>query len=218
MGECYSKNSVLPESETAERSSTSPASSESDTQQKSQVLGKSLDTGQMPFNLAHLRSLEICLEEAEEKARALSEQLAVSDGTKSKLLRQVSLLEEKLETMVHKEASEEAYEKMVLVKDQCIEKLQAEVKASQEQLIAHAGYLLMVPGRKARFPGRRGTSASSMLLKECPESRNTPAYMLRMMTCPAALYCKKAIQRKESCSWIRTLGFPLCHIPEVGHI
>nr|XP_012595813.1 coiled-coil domain-containing protein 192 isoform X7 [Microcebus murinus] len=137
MGECYSKNSVLPESETAERSSTSPASSESDTQQKSQVLGKSLDTGQMPFNLAHLRSLEICLEEAEEKARALSEQLAVSDGTKSKLLRQVSLLEEKLETMVHKEASEEAYEKMVLVKDQCIEKLQAEVKASQEQLIAH---------------------------------------------------------------------------------
>uniref|UniRef100_A0A8C5Y1T4 Coiled-coil domain containing 192 n=1 Tax=Microcebus murinus TaxID=30608 RepID=A0A8C5Y1T4_MICMU len=128
MGECYSKNSVLPESETAERSTCSIWVPQE---------GKSLDTGQMPFNLAHLRSLEICLEEAEEKARALSEQLAVSDGTKSKLLRQVSLLEEKLETMVHKEASEEAYEKMVLVKDQCIEKLQAEVKASQEQLIAH---------------------------------------------------------------------------------
>ncbi|XP_016865294.1 coiled-coil domain-containing protein 192 isoform X1 [Homo sapiens] len=96
----------------------------------------SLDTGQMAFTLAQLESLEICLKEAEEKAKALSEQLSVSEGTKSKLLEQVSRLEEKLEAVDHKEASGGPYEKMVLVKDQCIQKLQAEVKASQEQLIA----------------------------------------------------------------------------------
>ncbi|XP_045421850.1 coiled-coil domain-containing protein 192 [Lemur catta] len=137
MGECYSRDSGLPDSESTERSSASSDSSESDMRQKNEVLRKSPDTGQMSFTLAQLRSLEICLEEAEEKARALSEQLAVSEGTKSKLLKQVSLLEEKLEAAIHKEASKEPYEKMVLVKDQCIEKLQAEVKASQEQLTAH---------------------------------------------------------------------------------
>ncbi|PNJ80261.1 coiled-coil domain-containing protein 192 isoform X2 [Pongo pygmaeus] len=109
---------------------------ESDTQQENKVSKVSLDTGQMAFTLAQLESLEICLKEAEEKAKALSEQLSVSEGTKSKLLEQVSRLEEKLEAVAHKEASGEPYEKMVLVKDQCIQKLQAEVKASQEQLIA----------------------------------------------------------------------------------
>ncbi|XP_053422867.1 coiled-coil domain-containing protein 192 [Nycticebus coucang] len=96
-----------------------------------------LKTGWKPFTLIQLESLESCLKEAEEKAKALSEQLAVSEGTKSKLLKQVSSLEEKLQALGHKEASGEPYEKMVLVKDQYIEKLQAEVKASQEQLIAH---------------------------------------------------------------------------------
>ncbi|KAL4683611.1 hypothetical protein H8959_021305, partial [Pygathrix nigripes] len=62
--------------------------------------------------------------------------LSVSEGTKSKLLEQVSRLEEKLKAVDHKEASGEPYEKMVLVKNQCIQKLQAEVKASQEQLTA----------------------------------------------------------------------------------
>nr|XP_035965141.1 coiled-coil domain-containing protein 192 [Halichoerus grypus] len=98
---------------------------------------ESLETGQMAFILAQVEALEICLKEAEEKAKSLSEQLAASEGTKSKLLEQVSWLEEKLETLDHKEDSGEPYEKMVLAKDQCIEKLQAEVKASQEQLTAH---------------------------------------------------------------------------------
>ncbi|XP_016865295.1 coiled-coil domain-containing protein 192 isoform X2 [Homo sapiens] len=111
-------------------------SSESDIPQENKVSKASLDTGQMAFTLAQLESLEICLKEAEEKAKALSEQLSVSEGTKSKLLEQVSRLEEKLEAVDHKEASGGPYEKMVLVKDQCIQKLQAEVKASQEQLIA----------------------------------------------------------------------------------
>ncbi|XP_030866907.2 coiled-coil domain-containing protein 192 isoform X1 [Gorilla gorilla gorilla] len=136
MGQCYSKKSVVPESDTSERSSMTSGSLESDTQQENKVSKASLDTGQMAFTLAQLESLEICLKEAEEKAKALSEQLSVSEGTKSKLLEQVSRLEEKLEAVDHKEASGGPYEKMVLVKDQCIQKLQAEVKASQEQLIA----------------------------------------------------------------------------------
>ncbi|XP_018883677.2 coiled-coil domain-containing protein 192 isoform X2 [Gorilla gorilla gorilla] len=100
MGQCYSKKSVVPESDTSERSSMTSGSLESDTQQENKV------------------------------------SLSVSEGTKSKLLEQVSRLEEKLEAVDHKEASGGPYEKMVLVKDQCIQKLQAEVKASQEQLIA----------------------------------------------------------------------------------
>ncbi|PNI50148.1 CCDC192 isoform 1 [Pan troglodytes] len=136
MGQCYSKKSVVPESDTSERSSMTSGSLESDIQQENKVSKASLDTGQMAFTLAQLESLEICLKEAEEKAKALSEQLSVSEGTKSKLLEQVSRLEEKLEAVDHKEASGGPYEKMVLVKDQCIQKLQAEVKASQEQLIA----------------------------------------------------------------------------------
>ncbi|XP_008012499.2 coiled-coil domain-containing protein 192 [Chlorocebus sabaeus] len=136
MGQCYSKKSVVPESDTPERSSMTSGSLESDTQQENKVSKVSLDTGQMAFTLAQLESLETCLKEAEEKAKALSEQLSVSEGTKSKLLEQVSRLEEKLEAVDHKEASGEPYEKMVLVKNQCIQKLQAEVKAFQEQLTA----------------------------------------------------------------------------------
>ncbi|XP_036703177.1 coiled-coil domain-containing protein 192 [Balaenoptera musculus] len=98
---------------------------------------ESLETRQMAFTLAQLEALEICLKEAEEKAKVLSEQLAASEGTKSKLLEQVSWLEKKLEALDRKEDSGEPYEKMVLAKDQCIEKLQAEVKASQEQLVAY---------------------------------------------------------------------------------
>lgn len=136
MGECYSKKSVAPESETPERGSITSGSLESDTQQSNKISKESLETGRMVFTLAQLESLEICLKEAEEKAKALSEQLAASEGTKSKLIEQVSWLEKKLAALDHKEDRGEPYEKMVLAKDQCIEKLQAEVKASQEQLIA----------------------------------------------------------------------------------
>nr|XP_012422420.1 PREDICTED: uncharacterized protein LOC105758171 [Odobenus rosmarus divergens] len=137
MGECYSKKSVAPGPETPERISTRSASSESNIQQRNKKPKESLETRQMAFTLAQLEVLEICLKEAEEKAKSLSEQLAASEGTKSKLLEQVSWLEEKLGTLDHKEDSGEPYKKMVLAKDQCIEKLQAEVKASQEQLTAH---------------------------------------------------------------------------------
>ncbi|XP_045140984.1 coiled-coil domain-containing protein 192 [Echinops telfairi] len=97
----------------------------------------SLGAGQMSLTLEQLKTLEICLQEAEEKAKALSEQLVASEGTKSKLLEHVSQLEEKLEASDHTAGSGEPYEKIVLAKNQYIEKLQAEVKASQEQLMAY---------------------------------------------------------------------------------
>ncbi|XP_041618423.1 coiled-coil domain-containing protein 192 [Vulpes lagopus] len=98
---------------------------------------ESLETGQMAFTLAQFEALEICLKEAEEKAKSFSEQLAASEETKSKLLEQVSWLEGKLQTLDQKEDSGEPYQKIVLAKDQHIEKLQAELKTSQEQLTAH---------------------------------------------------------------------------------
>ncbi|XP_070267599.1 coiled-coil domain-containing protein 192 [Myotis yumanensis] len=137
MGQCYGRKSVAPESETPERISITSGSSESEKQQRNKLSKESLGTGQMTFTLAHLKSLEVCLKEAEEKAKALSEQLSASEETKSKLLEQISWLEAKLKALDHKEHSGEPYEKMVLEKDQYIEKLQAEVKASQEQLTAH---------------------------------------------------------------------------------
>nr|XP_025148820.1 coiled-coil domain-containing protein 192 isoform X2 [Bubalus bubalis] len=137
MGECYSKTSVAPGCETPGRSSTTSGNSASHTQQRNTIPKGSLETEQMAFTLAQLKTLEICLKEAEEKAKVLSEQLAVSEGTKSKLLEQVSWLEKKLEALDCREDSGEPYKKMVLAKDQCIEKLQAEVKASQEQLAAY---------------------------------------------------------------------------------
>ncbi|XP_069890231.1 coiled-coil domain-containing protein 192 isoform X3 [Dipodomys merriami] len=95
MGTCHSKKCVTPDSETPERSSlvSASASSQSDMQPNTRVSKESLDTGQMTLTSAQLKYLEVCLKEAEEKAKALTEQ--------------------------------------------CIEKLQAEVKASQEQLKAH---------------------------------------------------------------------------------
>ncbi|KAM8941394.1 coiled-coil domain-containing protein 192 isoform 5-T5 [Lycaon pictus] len=137
MGECYSRKSVAPGSETPERSSITSASSESNTQQRNKIPKESLETRQMAFTLAQFEALEICLKEAEEKAKSLSEQLAASEGTKSKLLEQVSWLEGKLQALDHKEDSGESYQKIVLAKDQHIEKLQAELKTSQEQLTAH---------------------------------------------------------------------------------
>ncbi|XP_040597723.1 coiled-coil domain-containing protein 192 isoform X5 [Mesocricetus auratus] len=89
------------------------------------------------FTLEQLENLEICLKEAEEKAKALLEQLLASEEAKSQLLKKVSLLEERLEVVDQKRNSEQFYENMVLEKDKCIKKLQAEVKASQEKLTAH---------------------------------------------------------------------------------
>ncbi|CAI9170149.1 unnamed protein product [Rangifer tarandus platyrhynchus] len=137
MGECYSRTSVVPGCDTPGRSSTTSGNSASNTQQRNKIPKDSLETEQMAFTLAQLETLEICLKEAEEKAKVLSEQLAVSEGTKSKLLEHVSWLEKKLEALDCREDRGEPYKKMVLAKDQCIEKLQAEVKASQEQLTAH---------------------------------------------------------------------------------
>uniref|UniRef100_A0A8C6H0D9 Coiled-coil domain-containing protein 192 n=1 Tax=Mus spicilegus TaxID=10103 RepID=A0A8C6H0D9_MUSSI len=97
-------------------------------------VGNSPDSGQTVFSLEHL---EICLKEAEEKARALLEQLTASEATKSQLLEKISMLEGRLEDVNQKNVGGELYENMVLEKDKCIEKLQAEVKASQEKLNTH---------------------------------------------------------------------------------
>nr|XP_027805173.1 coiled-coil domain-containing protein 192 [Marmota flaviventris] len=136
MGECYSKTSVAPGSESLETYSMISGSSLSETQSK-KLTRESLDTGQMALTLAQLETLDLCLKEAEEKTKTLSEQLAVSEGTKSKLLEQITWLEEKLKALDHKEAIWGQHEKMLLLKDQCIENLQAELKASEEQLIAY---------------------------------------------------------------------------------
>ncbi|KAM4868818.1 coiled-coil domain-containing protein 192-like isoform 1-T1 [Urocitellus parryii] len=111
-------------------------SSLSETQSK-KLTRESLDTGQMALTLAQLETLELRLKEAEEKTKTLSEQLADSEGTKSKLLEQITWLEEKLKALDHKEAIWGQHEKMLLLKDQCIENLKAELKASEEQLIAY---------------------------------------------------------------------------------
>ncbi|XP_011797520.1 PREDICTED: uncharacterized protein LOC105511913 [Colobus angolensis palliatus] len=136
MGQCCSKKCVVPECDSSESSSMTSGTSESDIQQENKILKVYLDAGEMAFTLAQLKSWKLCLKEAEEKAKALSEQLSVSEGAMSKLLEQLSQLEEKLEAVDHKESSGEPYEEMVLVKNQCIQKLQAEVKAFQEQLTA----------------------------------------------------------------------------------
>uniref|UniRef100_A0A8C9LJQ5 Coiled-coil domain containing 192 n=1 Tax=Piliocolobus tephrosceles TaxID=591936 RepID=A0A8C9LJQ5_9PRIM len=134
MGQCCSKKSVVPKSDSSERCSMTSGTSESDVQQEHKASKVSLDIGLMAFTLAQLESLDSCLKEAEEKAKALKEQLSVTEGTMSKLLEQVSWLDEKLKIVDHKESSGEPYEEMLLVKNQCIQKLQAKVKASQEQL------------------------------------------------------------------------------------
>ncbi|KAM8777535.1 LOW QUALITY PROTEIN: coiled-coil domain-containing protein 192 [Rhynchonycteris naso] len=112
MGQCYGRKSRAPASETTQRSRLL----------QRRIKEESLKTGQMTFTLAHLEALEICLQEA------LSEQ--------SKLLER-SWLEENLEALDYTEQSGKSYEKMVLAKDQYIEKFQSEVKVSQEQLRVH---------------------------------------------------------------------------------
>ncbi|XP_078009085.1 coiled-coil domain-containing protein 192 [Phascolarctos cinereus] len=145
MGLCYSRKTgtVTPRSEkvtsdtTDKRSLTSGGSSVMDTPQRNRITIEALESGQMTYALTHMEDLEMCLKEAEEKAKTLTERLAVSEGTKSKLLEQVSWLEEQLEAADNREARGEPYEEIMHAKNQCIEKLQAEVKASQEQLAAH---------------------------------------------------------------------------------
>ncbi|KAL6064815.1 hypothetical protein STEG23_008998, partial [Scotinomys teguina] len=64
-------------------------------------------------------------------------ELTVSEEEKEQLYERVALLEERLAAESQRSACGESYENMVLEKDKCIEKLQAEVKASQEKLTAH---------------------------------------------------------------------------------
>ncbi|XP_013367647.1 PREDICTED: uncharacterized protein LOC102004923 isoform X4 [Chinchilla lanigera] len=101
MGECYSTNSIAPNSENPESHSMKSENSEADVEPNSKV------------------------------------SFSASERTNSKLLEQVYWLEENLEAGNLKEASREPYEKTVLMKDQYIEKLQAEVEASQKQLKVH---------------------------------------------------------------------------------
>ncbi|KAI5224051.1 hypothetical protein MUG91_G243n5 [Manis pentadactyla] len=83
---------------------------------------ESLDNGQMAFSLAQLEALESCLKEAEEKIKSLSEQLAASEGAKSKLLERVFWLEEKLEALNQKEDNRELDKEVVLGKDQVLQR------------------------------------------------------------------------------------------------
>ncbi|XP_030106485.1 coiled-coil domain-containing protein 192 isoform X3 [Mus musculus] len=134
MGGCHSKKVVIPDIETSARCRSMLGSYQSYIQSQNRTSGNSPDSGQTVFSLEHL---EICLKEAEEKARALLEQLTASEATKSQLLEKVSMLEGRLEDVNRKNVGGELYENMVLEKDKCIEKLQAEVKASQEKLNIH---------------------------------------------------------------------------------
>ncbi|XP_003512967.1 coiled-coil domain-containing protein 192 isoform X1, partial [Cricetulus griseus] len=63
-------------------------------------------------------------------------ELLASEEAKSQLLKKVSLLEERLEVAGQKRIRGQSYENMVLEKDKYIEKLQGEIKASQEKLTA----------------------------------------------------------------------------------
>ncbi|XP_021070632.1 LOW QUALITY PROTEIN: coiled-coil domain-containing protein 192 [Mus pahari] len=134
MGGCHGKKVVIPDIETSARCRSMLGSYQSSIQPQNRTSESSPDSGQTVFSLEHL---EICLKEAEEKASALLEQLTASEATKSQLLEKVSMLEERLEDVNRKNVGGELYENMVLEKDKCIEKLQAEVKASQERLNVH---------------------------------------------------------------------------------
>ncbi|XP_059102188.1 coiled-coil domain-containing protein 192 [Peromyscus eremicus] len=149
MGGCHSKKVVIPDFETPAKCSMSSrslcrscrsmfGSYQSDIQPQNRISEDLPVNGQMAaFTLEQLEHLEICLKEAEEKAKVLLEQLAASEEAKSQLLDRVAKLEERLEAANQRNASRVSYENMVLEKDKCIEKLQVEVKASQEKLTAH---------------------------------------------------------------------------------
>uniref|UniRef100_A0A286XTN7 Coiled-coil domain containing 192 n=1 Tax=Cavia porcellus TaxID=10141 RepID=A0A286XTN7_CAVPO len=111
--------------------------SEADTEPDNETLRQSKNTEQMSFALAQLKSVSIWLNEEEEKAKALSKQFSASERTESKLLQQVYQLGKNLDAVDLQDASREPYENTVLTKDQYIEKLQAEVKASRKQLKVH---------------------------------------------------------------------------------
>ncbi|XP_007497874.1 coiled-coil domain-containing protein 192 isoform X2 [Monodelphis domestica] len=146
MGLCHSRKSgsVTPQSDKVMSDTTDKRSimsnnegSVMDMPQRSRMTTEALESGEEAPTWTCLQDLKMCLQEAEDKVKTLSEQLAVSEGTKTKLLEQVSWLEEQLETADIKEVRGEPYEEIMHAKNQRIEKLQAEVKASQEQLAAH---------------------------------------------------------------------------------
>ncbi|CAO2594130.1 Coiled-coil domain-containing protein 192 [Lemmus lemmus] len=142
MGGCHSKKVVIPNFETPGRCRSACRSMFGNCQ--SDIRSQTRTSEDLPvnrqaaaFTLEQLGYLETCLKEAEEKANALLEQLTASEEAKLQLLEKVSLLEKRLQAMSQRSAGGESYENMVLEKDKCIEKLQAEVKASQEKLTAH---------------------------------------------------------------------------------
>ncbi|XP_031795215.1 coiled-coil domain-containing protein 192 isoform X1 [Sarcophilus harrisii] len=144
MGLCYSRKpgDVSPWSErvisgTTDKSLVPDRSSVMDSPEKNRIATEALESGQMVHALTQLEELELCLKAAEEKTKTLTERLVVSEEIKSKLLEQVSWLEEQLEAADNKVARGQPCEDIMHAKNQYIEKLQAEVKASQEQLATH---------------------------------------------------------------------------------
>ncbi|XP_041497398.1 LOW QUALITY PROTEIN: coiled-coil domain-containing protein 192-like [Microtus oregoni] len=137
MGGCHSKKVVIPDFETPGRCRPMFGSCQSDIRPQTRTSEDLPVNRQAAFTLEQLEHLETCLKEAEEKANALLEQLTASEEAKLQLLEKVSLLETRLQAVSQRSAGGESYENVVLEKDKCIEKLQAEVKASQEKLTAH---------------------------------------------------------------------------------
>ncbi|EDM14513.1 rCG46775, isoform CRA_a [Rattus norvegicus] len=74
MGGCHSKKVVIPDIENPARCRSVLGSYQSDTQPQNRPSGNSPDSGQTILTLEQLEHLEICLKEAEEKAKALLEQ------------------------------------------------------------------------------------------------------------------------------------------------
>ncbi|XP_048451232.1 coiled-coil domain-containing protein 192-like isoform X2 [Rhincodon typus] len=75
------------------------------------------------------------LQEAKEKVRTLEKELAELEGCKLQLSDQVMWLEEQLEIMRNKLKSANFYEEMIYAKEKYIQKLEAENKCVQEQLM-----------------------------------------------------------------------------------
>ncbi|XP_029797695.1 coiled-coil domain-containing protein 192 isoform X4 [Suricata suricatta] len=168
MGKCYSKKSVALGYETPWRSSITSASSESNIQRRNKILKESQETGQKSFTLAQLEALEICLKEAEEKAKRLSEQY--------------------------------------------IEKLQAKVKASQEQLIAHFPYFRCVCQvkhlceRDLSNRSHRGSDAKMMeIIRMCYKDKLTFLNLQSLKTTSWEEYSHLANRREKQ---EKQPGFP----------
>ncbi|XP_040597719.1 coiled-coil domain-containing protein 192 isoform X2 [Mesocricetus auratus] len=144
MGVCHSKKVVIPDFETSARCRSTCSSMfgryPSDIRPQNRTWEDSpVGRQKAAFTLEQLENLEICLKEAEEKAKALLEQLLASEEAKSQLLKKVSLLEERLEVVDQKRNSEQFYENMVLEKDKklkhkmTVKKLQTDLAVAKQE-------------------------------------------------------------------------------------